>query len=194
VLAQLRASLTYANVMATVAVFVALGGTSYAVATGSIDSREIKNDSVRGKDIRDNEIRSKDVRNRSLLASDFKAGQLPVGPKGDTGPQGEAGPQGQPGVSGLVRVSMPSALQASESVKFAQAICPAGKRVIGAGADIRAGVQGDPPNQTSEIVINEIIPSEETVVPGTVAVRAYENVATTEEWGVTAFALCANVS
>jgi hypothetical protein len=30
-----------ANVMATVAVFVALGGTSYAVATGSIDSREL---------------------------------------------------------------------------------------------------------------------------------------------------------
>jgi hypothetical protein len=33
----------YVNVMATVAVFIALGVTSYAVATGSIDSREIKN-------------------------------------------------------------------------------------------------------------------------------------------------------
>ena len=46
-LTKLRASLTYANVTATVAIFVALGGTSYAVATGSIDSRELKNNGVR---------------------------------------------------------------------------------------------------------------------------------------------------
>ena len=35
-----------------VALFVALGGTSYAVATGSIDSREIKNYTLTGKDMR----------------------------------------------------------------------------------------------------------------------------------------------
>jgi hypothetical protein len=114
-----------------------------------------------------------------------------VGPRGEMGERGE---QGSPGVSGLVRVRTPSTLQASESVKFAMAICPAGKRVIGSGADIRAGVDGDPPNQTTNMVINEVIPSEETVVPGTVTVRAYENEPTTDEWGVTAFALCANVS
>jgi len=54
--------------MATVAVFVALGGTSYAVATGSFGSRELANNSVRSKDIRDRTIRVRDVRNpRSLL-------------------------------------------------------------------------------------------------------------------------------
>ena len=91
-LVKLRSYLTYSNVMATGAVFVALGGTSYAVATGSIDSREIKN----------NTVRSKDVRNRSLLATDFKAGQLPAGPQGDTGatgPPGETEATGQPGTS-----------------------------------------------------------------------------------------------
>ena len=67
-LSRFRSSLTYANVMATVAVFVALGGTSYAVATGSIGSREIENNSVRGKDIRDRTIRVRDVQNpRALL-------------------------------------------------------------------------------------------------------------------------------
>ena len=66
-LARLRPSLTYANVMATIAVFVALGGTSYAVATGSIGSREIRDDSVRSKDIRDRTIRVGDVRNPSAL-------------------------------------------------------------------------------------------------------------------------------
>ena len=95
-LTKLRASLTYANVTATVAIFVALGGTSYAVATGSIDSRELKNNGVRGKDIRNNDVRSKDIRDRSLLRKDFKAGQLPAGPIGPQGPKGDTGPSGLP--------------------------------------------------------------------------------------------------
>jgi hypothetical protein len=37
-------------------------------------------------------------------------------------------------------------------------------------------------------------PSEETVVPGTVTVRAYETEPTADEWGVSALALCANAS
>ncbi len=80
--------------VALLALFVALGGTSYAAATGSIDSREIKNNTVRSKDIRDNQVRSRDVRNFSLLEKDFKVGQLPAGP---TGPRGATGPTGAPG-------------------------------------------------------------------------------------------------
>lgn len=76
----------YANVMATVAVFVA-----HAVATGSIDSRELKDNTVRSEDLRNHDVRSKDVRNRSLLTKDFKAGQLPAGQKGDTGATGPRG-------------------------------------------------------------------------------------------------------
>jgi hypothetical protein len=81
--------ITYSNVMATVAVFVALGGTGYAAA------------SLTGRDIRDGTISTQDVKNRSLLKKDFKPGQLPrgaqgpqgiQGPKGDTGPTGPAGP------------------------------------------------------------------------------------------------------
>ncbi len=91
-LTKLRASLTYANVTATVAIFVALGGTSYAVATGSIDSRELKNNGVRSKDIRNNDVRSKDIRDRSLLRKDFKSGQLPCGACRPAGPEGRHGP------------------------------------------------------------------------------------------------------
>jgi hypothetical protein len=50
-----------AMVVALIALFVALGGVSYGVATGSIDSREIKNNTVRGKDIRNRTIRFRDV-------------------------------------------------------------------------------------------------------------------------------------
>src|SRR3954452_14245832 len=91
--------------MATVAVFVALGGTSYAVATGSIDSREIKNNSVKSGDLRNNNVRGKDVRqgtlrsgdvaDGSLLEADFRMGELPAGPRGATGARGQPGAPGQ---------------------------------------------------------------------------------------------------
>jgi len=97
VLSKLRSRLSYANVVASIALFIALGGTSYGLATGSIGSPEIKNNSVRSKDIRNNDVRSQDIRNQSLLAKDFKAGQLPAGPQG---PQGERGPQGAQGEIG----------------------------------------------------------------------------------------------
>jgi hypothetical protein len=80
----MRSHLTYANVMATVAVFLALGGTSYAVTKGAIGTREI----------RDNSIRSRDVADGKLKAKDFARGQLPTG---DRGPQGEPGQPGAPG-------------------------------------------------------------------------------------------------
>jgi hypothetical protein len=88
---------SYANVMATIAVFVALGGSSYAAI--QIGSKQIADNSVRSKDIRDDAVRGKDVRDRSLLARDFKAGQIPrgpTGPAGPTGPQGPAGPSTGP--------------------------------------------------------------------------------------------------
>lgn len=117
-----------------VALFVALGGTSWAVATGSIDSREIKNSSVRSKDIRDGGVRSKDLRDGSLLAQDFKAGQLPVGPKGDTGatgPQGERGATGPQGPTGQPGTSV-----------FASTV-PSGTTVKGAFGDTDIGTDTD---------------------------------------------------
>ena len=40
-----------ALIISIISLFVALGGVGYAAATGSIDSREIKNNSVRSKDV-----------------------------------------------------------------------------------------------------------------------------------------------
>ncbi len=58
------------------------GGTSWAVATGSIDSREIRNNTVGSGDVRNNTVRSRDVRNGALIAADFRPGQLPAGAQG----------------------------------------------------------------------------------------------------------------
>jgi hypothetical protein len=81
-LTRLRGALTYANVMATVAVFLALGGGAYAVTTlapNSVRSKHIVNGQVRRPDIAANAINSFKVANGKLLAADFAAGQLPRG-------------------------------------------------------------------------------------------------------------------
>ncbi len=61
-----------AFVIACIALFTSMGGVSYAVATGSIDSREIKDGSVRGQDLRANTITEREIRRRSLDGTDIK--------------------------------------------------------------------------------------------------------------------------
>ena len=106
---RLRSRLTYANVMATVAVFVALGGSSYAavkLAANSVKSTQIKDGEVKTRDLARNAVTSDRVKDGALLAGDFAAGQLPKGDKGDKGDpgsqglQGLQGPQGPQGVQG----------------------------------------------------------------------------------------------
>jgi len=67
---RVRPRFNHATVVAYLALFVALGGVSYGVATGSIDSREIKDNSVRSKDLRDNGVRAKDIRTGTVRSSD----------------------------------------------------------------------------------------------------------------------------
>jgi hypothetical protein len=64
--------------MATAALFIALGGGAYAAAT-------LPRNSVGNAQLRADAVDSPKVRNGSLLATDFKAGELPRGPKGDRG-------------------------------------------------------------------------------------------------------------
>ncbi len=88
----------YANVTSTLALVVALGGTSYAAAT--ITSRDIKDGQVKSKDLGRNAVSSTKVKDRSLLAKDFKPGQLPAGGKGDRGSAGATGATGAQGAQG----------------------------------------------------------------------------------------------
>src|SRR5438105_3320893 len=90
------------------ALFVALGGTTYAAAT--IGSGNIKNDAVLSRHIKNGEVKNLDlgansvgtdkVIDGSLLRQDFKPGQLPRGLKGDTGAQGAKGDTGAQGAKG----------------------------------------------------------------------------------------------
>jgi hypothetical protein len=83
VLTMLRSYATFSNVIALCALFVALGGTSYAVT--KIGSKQIRNNSVRSADIKNRTIRSKDIA-KGVIGSTLQstAGQATrdVGPTG----------------------------------------------------------------------------------------------------------------
>src|SRR3954470_8575909 len=92
-LTKITSRLSYSNVMATVAVFVALGGGAYAAF-------KMPRNSVGSAQIKRNAVSSSKVKDRSLLARDFKAGQLPAGPKGAQGEKGDRGEKGEKGDKG----------------------------------------------------------------------------------------------
>lgn len=80
-LRRIRAHLTYANVMATVAVFIALGGGAYAAAT--IGSPQVVDNSLKSIDLKDNAaVTSADVRNDTLLDGGLAAPDLRPGSVG----------------------------------------------------------------------------------------------------------------
>jgi hypothetical protein len=70
----IRRHFTYANVMASIAVFVALGGTGYGALR--VGSGDIVDNSVRGKDIRDRTVASRDVRRNGLGGASIKEARL----------------------------------------------------------------------------------------------------------------------
>lgn len=89
----LRRHLTYANVMATIAVFLALAGVSWAAAT-------LGRNAVKGRNIATGAVGSRAVLDRSLQAKDFRPGQLAAGLKGEKGLQGPPGAAGAAGRDG----------------------------------------------------------------------------------------------
>jgi hypothetical protein len=73
-LPHLRQRFTYGNVMSTVALFVALGGSSYAALR--IGSAEIANNSVRGVDVRNRSLSERDIKRNALGGRSIKESQL----------------------------------------------------------------------------------------------------------------------
>jgi hypothetical protein len=92
---KLRSKLSYANVIATVCLFVVLGGSALAAPV-----RDAAKKLITGKQVKDSSLTTKDIKNASLLSKDFKAGQLPRGLQGPTGLVGPTGPRGVLGAKG----------------------------------------------------------------------------------------------
>jgi hypothetical protein len=89
-IARLRDRLTYANVTATLALFIALGGSSYAAIT-------LPRNSVGAKQIRTNAVGSNEIRNGTVATRDLSR-RARAALRGQQGPAGPAGPAGPPAV------------------------------------------------------------------------------------------------
>jgi hypothetical protein len=123
-----------ALVISLVALFVALGGTSYAAIM--VTGENVRNGSLTGADIRNESLRGKDVRNGSLTSGDLSAptiaslrGSGPRGAKGATGPRGATGAAGAPGTFGVV--TMRRVVYSAGSP--ATALCLTGEVATGGG-------------------------------------------------------------
>ena len=89
--------LTYPNVVASLALFIALGGISWAAVNlpaNSVGTKHLKRNAVTSPKIKRNAVTSPKVKNRSLRAVDFAQGQLPSGPRGPRGATGATGDAG----------------------------------------------------------------------------------------------------
>jgi hypothetical protein len=74
VLEKLRQHLTYANVTATLALFIALGGSSYAALR--VGSREIADNSVRSRDVKNHSLTRHDLGSNTLDGSVIRESRL----------------------------------------------------------------------------------------------------------------------
>jgi hypothetical protein len=62
--------------VALLALFVSLGGVSWGVASGTIGTRQIRNNSIRSTDIKNGQVLSGDLRNNSVRGADVHNGTL----------------------------------------------------------------------------------------------------------------------
>lgn len=124
-----------AMLVALLALFVALGGSSYAALT-------LPKGSVGSKQLRKNAVTSPKVKPGSLLLSDFRASQRAglVGPQGAQGPKGDKGEPGLNGTNGVNgatnvtrRIGPVSDDIPADGSGVAAVMCDAGERAVGGG-------------------------------------------------------------
>lgn len=114
---RMKGRLTFANVMSVIAVFLALGGTAYALGRNSVGSKQIKK----------NAVTSVKIKNGAVTSSKLGAGAVGTGSIA-TGSVGGSN-------LGTVDTHVTSTpLPADGSLQRAVATCAAGEKLIGGGA------------------------------------------------------------
>jgi hypothetical protein len=75
----IRSHLSFANVISVIALFVALGGASYAAVTlpkNSVGAKQIKKNGVGASEIKTNAVRAAEIRSSAVAASEVKDNTL----------------------------------------------------------------------------------------------------------------------
>jgi hypothetical protein len=114
---MLARRLSYANVVATLALFVALGGASYAAVQlprASVGAPQLQRDAVSSEKVRDGSLAARDfsaaerARLRGARGAAGKTGRAgKAGLVGAVGPAGAAGPKGETGATGATGATGP---------------------------------------------------------------------------------------
>jgi hypothetical protein len=108
----MKPRITYSNVAATLALFLALGGTAVAARHYLITSTSQVKPSV---------------------LSQLRGRSGPAGPAGPGGPQGPAGPAGPVALGKIIRVEGPNVVVIPQQLGVSHAVCPSGYRVVSGG-------------------------------------------------------------
>jgi hypothetical protein len=104
-LKQICEQLTYANVIATLALFLALGGVgSRQLKKGAVIGAKIKSGAVTGATVKDGSLSVADLAPGTIPSGSGTPASTPAGPPGTVGPPGEPGQPGAPG-AGLAPAS-----------------------------------------------------------------------------------------
>jgi hypothetical protein len=145
---------------------------------GSVGTAQLKTAAVTAPKVKNGSLTRLDVAKKALVAG-------PAGPAGATGPGGPLGPPGATGAPGPVNyeIVQVSTVNDATDIKSLNAVCPAGKQVIGGGAH----VVGDP----DDIGVRVSVP-----VPAFAlwAAEFDEIVLTATPWQGVVYAICARVS
>jgi hypothetical protein len=178
---------TYANVVATLALFVALGGGAYAATQlkkNSVGTRQLKNGAVTA-------LKLATTAQATLRGA--------PGPRGEAGPKGEAGAAGAPGAagvegapghegpSGLAKVFLQERSYAGDNVPaesnaLMKVNCPTGSQAIGGGGEVQGGFTP---------FISKPVPSGQGTVPTGWEISFYNPHAYQAGWGGGVWAICA---
>ena len=101
---RLRGTLTGSNVIAMIALFVALGGTAGAAGVKLITGAVVKDGSITGSDIRNGSLHSADFSPATLAKLTRATGATgATGETGETGAAGATGPQGPVGAPATLK-------------------------------------------------------------------------------------------
>ncbi len=188
-----------ALLVSALALFVSLGGISYAAAVGRITSRDIANNSVQSRDVRDGGLQGRDVANGSVQGRDLRNGTVTGKDVADNSLAGSdlavnsigdrevdetqldlnrlGGVPAIRYVKNVLRVQTESANDATPVKGAPPAHCPKGKRIVGGGARVEAAAP-------APVALNANGPSGDAW-----AASAYATAAT-GNWRLVAVAIC----
>lgn len=131
-MSRIGKAITFSNVIAIVALFLALGGSVYG-ASSKISGKQIKPKSLPGNRIKPRSVTGKQIRSGTITGSQVKAGSLTGREVVGSSLSGVSASS----LSGVTYVSVAVALGRGGLVgPVGSAVCPAGQKVIGGGATV----------------------------------------------------------